>query len=109
MTMEEGIKNLELVPELLNKVEELLEQMRNMKQFTIKSMVDLSIFLEVSRATAYKLIDDGKLSKDYHYVVQEGQKVWNMNRLMEFKLKYTKGAHRVENNILDRLNFLRGA
>ena len=109
MTMEEGMKNLEMVPMLLNKVEELLEEMRSIKQLKVKSMVDLSIFLEISRATAYKLIDDGKLSKDYHYVVQEGQKVWNMNRLMEFKLKYTKGAHKVENNILDRLDFLRGA
>lgn len=109
MTMEEGMRNLEMVPLLLNKVEELLEEIRSIKQFRVKSITELATFLGISRATVYKLIEEGKLSRDYHYELNEGHKVWNMERLTEFKMKYAKGSHRVENNILDRLDFLRGA
>jgi len=100
MTFEEGLKSLELLPTLLAEVHQLREELINMKSFRVKSMTELQKYLSISRATAYKLINDGTLIQDIHYTVDNGVKVWNMGNLQDFKMTYHKGVHKINNNAI---------
>ena len=63
-------------------------------------MTELQKYIGVSRATAYKLVNDGTLIQDIHYTLDNGVKVWNMNNLQDFKMKYKKGIHKINNNAI---------
>lgn len=100
MTFEEGLKSLELLPTLLDEVQKLREEIKEIKSFKVKSISELEKYIGISHATAYKLINDGILIKNIHYTIENGVKIWNMKKLQEFKFSYKKGSHKINNNAI---------
>lgn len=67
------LKNLELIPKLLQKIEELEN---NFNSFIDSNKRDLTkiknvcLFLNVSKPTIYNMINDGRFKKNVHYKKQ---------------------------------------
>lgn len=71
--MEIHFQNLELIPQLLNEIKSLKNELQDIKlkidrKYDLTRLRDVSLYLGVSIKTIYNYIDDGRFKKNVHYV-----------------------------------------
>lgn len=67
------LKNLELIPELLQELKNLKQDFHNFSNKNkpnLTRLVNVAKFLNVSKVTIYNMIEDGRLKENVHFVKQ---------------------------------------
>ena len=67
------LRNLELIPQLLEEVQSLkyeLSNIANKNKPKLTTLTDVAKFLNVSKMTIYNMLDDGRLKENIHFKKQ---------------------------------------
>jgi len=86
-----SFENLELIPTLLKKVEEMDERLKKFAP-PITRKKDVAAFLGVTQRTVNNYMAQGLLIEDYHYFYKNAKMiVFDEDKILEFRDKLSRG------------------